>query len=154
MIPQLPEGPSTRNLIGAAQLARMKPGAFIVNVSRPDVIDRAALIEALKSGKLGGFALDPLYQAPTRDDDELLQLKNVILAPHLAGAAAAQCARRFRGHHRRHGAGAGALVLHAARDRAGQNRASCGDTTMPRSPAAVIAFWISARCLRRPRRTR
>ena len=85
MIPQLPEGPSTRNLIGAAQLARMKPGAFIVNVSRPDVIDRAALIEALKSGRLGGFALDPLYEAPARDDDELLQLKNVILVPHLAG---------------------------------------------------------------------
>ena len=62
----------------------MKPGAFIVNVSRPGVIDRAALIEALKSGRLGGFALDPLYQAPARDDDELLQFKNVILTPHLA----------------------------------------------------------------------
>jgi phosphoglycerate dehydrogenase-like enzyme len=84
LIPQLPEGPSTRHIIGAAQLARMKPGAFIVNVSRPDVIDRAALIAALKSGKLGGFALDPLYEAPARDDDELLQLKNVILTPHLA----------------------------------------------------------------------
>jgi phosphoglycerate dehydrogenase-like enzyme len=86
LIPQLPESPSTRGLIGSAQLARMKRGAFIVNVSRPDVIDRAALIEALKSGKLGGFALDPLYQAPARDDDELLQFKNVILVPHLAGA--------------------------------------------------------------------
>jgi phosphoglycerate dehydrogenase-like enzyme len=86
LIPQLPESPSTRGLIGAAQLARMKGGAFIVNVSRPDVVERAALIEALKSGRLGGFALDPLYQAPVRDDDELLQLKNVILVPHLAGS--------------------------------------------------------------------
>jgi len=86
LIPQLPEGPSTKNLIASAQLARMKPGAFIVNVSRPDVIDRTALIESLKSGRLGGFALDPLYQAPMRDDDKLLQLKNVILVPHLAGA--------------------------------------------------------------------
>ena len=86
LIPQLPEGPATRHLIGAPQLARMQPSAFIVNVSRPDVIDRAALIEALKSGKLGGFALDPLYEAPAPDDDELLQLKNVILVPHLAGA--------------------------------------------------------------------
>lgn len=86
LIPQLPESPSTRGLIGSAQLARMKRGAFIVNVSRPDVIDRAALIDALKSGKIGGFALDPLYQAPARDDDELLALKNVILVPHLAGA--------------------------------------------------------------------
>jgi phosphoglycerate dehydrogenase-like enzyme len=86
LIPQLPEGPATRNLIGAPQLARMKPDAFIVNVSRPDVIERAALIDALKSGRLGGFALDPLYQAPARDDDELLQLNNVIMVPHLAGA--------------------------------------------------------------------
>ena len=70
VVPQLPEGPSTQNLIGAPQLARMKPGAFIVNVSRPGVIDRAALIDALKSGRLGGFALDPLYEAPGRDDDE------------------------------------------------------------------------------------
>ena len=84
VVPQLPEGPSTQNLIGAPQLARMKPGAFIVNVSRPGVIDRAALIEALKSGRLGGFALDPLYEAPGRDDDELLAFKNVILTPHLA----------------------------------------------------------------------
>jgi phosphoglycerate dehydrogenase-like enzyme len=84
VVPQLPEGPSTQNLIGAAQLARMKPGAFIVNVARPGVIDRAALIEALKSGRLGGFALDPLYEAPGRDDDELLAFKNVILTPHLA----------------------------------------------------------------------
>ena len=84
VVPQLPEGPSTQDLIGAAQLARMKPGAFIVNVSRPGVINRAALIDALKSGRLGGFALDPLYEAPGRDDDELLQFKNVILTPHLA----------------------------------------------------------------------
>jgi len=84
MIPQLPESPSTRNLIDAERLARLKPGAFIVNVSRPDVIDRAALIEALKSGRLGGFALDPLYEAPARDDDELLRFKNVILTPHIA----------------------------------------------------------------------
>jgi phosphoglycerate dehydrogenase-like enzyme len=86
LIPQLPESPLTRGLVGGAQLARMKPGAFIVNVSRPDVIDRTALIAALKSGRLGGFALDPQYQAPARDDDELLQFKNVILVPHLAGA--------------------------------------------------------------------
>ncbi len=87
----------------------MKPGAFIVNVSRPDVIDRAALIEALTSGRLGGFALDPLYQAPARDDDELLQLKNVILVPHLAGAPRLNALADFDRHHRRDGAGAGAL---------------------------------------------
>jgi phosphoglycerate dehydrogenase-like enzyme len=48
------------------------------------VIDRAALIAALKSGQVGGFALDPLYEAPGRSDDELLGFRNVILTPHIA----------------------------------------------------------------------
>jgi phosphoglycerate dehydrogenase-like enzyme len=84
VIPQLPGGPGSRNLIGRAELARMKPGAFIVNVSWPDVVDRAALIEALRSGRLGGFALDPQYEAPGRSDDGLLKFDNVILTPHIA----------------------------------------------------------------------
>jgi phosphoglycerate dehydrogenase-like enzyme len=84
LVPQLPASPATRHLIDADRLARMKRTAFIVNVARPDVIDRAALIEALQSNRIGGFALDPLYEAPMRDDDVLLQLKNVILTPHIA----------------------------------------------------------------------
>jgi phosphoglycerate dehydrogenase-like enzyme len=84
LVPQLPDTPSTRHIIDAARLARMKRTAFIVNVSRPDVIDRAALIEALKAERIAGFALDPLYQSPMQDDDELLTLKNVVLTPHLA----------------------------------------------------------------------
>ena len=84
VIPQLPGGAALRHLIGGAELARMKPGACIVNVSRPDVIDRAALLEALRSGRLGGFALDPQYEAPGRSDDELLAFDNVILTPHIA----------------------------------------------------------------------
>ena len=84
VVPQLPGGPATRSFIGSAQFAQMKPGAFLVNVARADIVDRAAMIEALTSGRLGGFALDPLYEAPGRDDDELLQFKNVILTPHLA----------------------------------------------------------------------
>jgi phosphoglycerate dehydrogenase-like enzyme len=84
LVPQLPIAPSTKHLIGAAGLARMKPTAFIVNVSWPEVIERAALIDALKSGRISGLALDPQYQAPVRDDDELLTLKNVVLTPHLA----------------------------------------------------------------------
>ena len=62
----------------------MKPGACLVNISRADLVDRAALIEALRSGRLGGFALDPLYEAPGRSDDELLGFKNVVLSPHIA----------------------------------------------------------------------
>ena len=84
VVPQLPSGPALKDLIDRPQLARMKPGAFIVNVSRPDVVNRAALIEALKSGHLGGFALDPQYEAPGRSDDELLAFDNVMLTPHIA----------------------------------------------------------------------
>jgi phosphoglycerate dehydrogenase-like enzyme len=64
----------------------MKPGAFLINISNPNLVDRAALIEALRSGRLGGFALDPLYEAPGRSDDELLGFKNVVLSPHIAGS--------------------------------------------------------------------
>jgi phosphoglycerate dehydrogenase-like enzyme len=84
VVPQLPSGPMLKDLIGPPEFARMKPGAFIVNVSRPDVVNRAALIDALKSGRLGGFALDPQYEAPGRSDDELLTFDNVILTPHIA----------------------------------------------------------------------
>jgi phosphoglycerate dehydrogenase-like enzyme len=84
VVPQLPSGAALENLIDRPQLARMKPGAFIVNVSRPDVVNRAALIDTLKSGHLGGFALDPQYEAPGRGDDELLKFDNVILTPHIA----------------------------------------------------------------------
>jgi phosphoglycerate dehydrogenase-like enzyme len=84
VVPQLPGGPATRAFIGRAQFAQMKPGAVLVNVARADIVDRAALIEALKSGRLGGFALDPLYEAPGRSDDELLGFDNVVLSPHVA----------------------------------------------------------------------
>jgi len=67
-------------------LALMKPGACLINVSRADVVERNALIASLRSGHLGGFALDPLYEEPGRQDDELLAFDNVILTPHLAGA--------------------------------------------------------------------
>jgi phosphoglycerate dehydrogenase-like enzyme len=84
IVPQVPGRPSTRHLIDRARFAQMKPGAFLVNISRADLVDRAALIEALKSGRLSGFALDPLYEAPGRSDDELLGFRNVVLSPHIA----------------------------------------------------------------------
>jgi phosphoglycerate dehydrogenase-like enzyme len=84
VVPQLPGGPATRGFIGRAQFAQMKPGAFLVNIARADIVDRSALIEALRSGRLGGFALDPLYEAPGRRDDELLGFANVVLTPHIA----------------------------------------------------------------------
>jgi glyoxylate reductase len=84
VVPQLPSTPATVGFIGRDQFAQMKPGAFLVNISRAEIVDRAALIAALRSGRLGGFALDPLYEAPGRSDDELLQFDNVVLSPHIA----------------------------------------------------------------------
>ena len=55
-----------------------------MNTARAEIVDRAALLEALRSGHLGGFALDLLYEEPGRPDDELLSFKNVILTPHTA----------------------------------------------------------------------
>jgi len=80
----LPGNANTRHLFNAMRLARMNPGARLINISRPEIVDRDALIAALRSGRLGGFALDPLYEAPGRDDDELLQFKNVLITPHIA----------------------------------------------------------------------
>ena len=86
VIPQLPADPSTRHFIDREQLALMKTGACLVNVSRAELVERNALIEALRCGHLGGFALDPLYEEPSRSDDELLAFDNVILTPHMAGS--------------------------------------------------------------------
>lgn len=86
VIPQLPGGPATRNLLNRDRLLQMKRGACVVNVSRPDVTDRADLIEVLRAGHLGGFALDAQYAEPGRSDDELLTFDNVLLMPHMAGS--------------------------------------------------------------------
>jgi phosphoglycerate dehydrogenase-like enzyme len=86
VVPQLPLDASTINLLNRERLMLMKPGACIVNVSRAEIIDRQALLEVLRSGHLGGFALDTLYEEPGRSDDELLSFENVILTPHMAGS--------------------------------------------------------------------
>jgi phosphoglycerate dehydrogenase-like enzyme len=84
IVPFVPSVPQTQNLIGRAELERMRPGARLVNISRANVVDRHALLDALRSGQLGGFGLDPLYESPGRDDDELLKFPNVIMTPHIA----------------------------------------------------------------------
>ncbi|HXF67310.1 MAG TPA: NAD(P)-dependent oxidoreductase [Burkholderiales bacterium] len=82
----LPLNDATRGLIGARELALMKPSAILVNVSRPELVDRTALLDALAAGRLGGVGLDPHYDAPGRADDPLLGHRNVIVTPHLAAA--------------------------------------------------------------------
>jgi len=82
----LPMNDETRGFIGRRELALIKQGAILVNVSRPQLVDRAALLDALQAGRLGGFGLDPHYDAPGRADDPLLRFRNVIITPHLAAA--------------------------------------------------------------------
>jgi D-3-phosphoglycerate dehydrogenase len=73
----------TRKLIGAADLARMKPSAILVNTSRGPIVDEAALIEALRERKLAHAALDVYEREPLPADHPLRRMENVTLAPHL-----------------------------------------------------------------------
>jgi phosphoglycerate dehydrogenase-like enzyme len=79
----------TRNLIGAAEFARMKPGAVIVNTSRGGIIDEAALADALKAGTIGGAGIDVFEAEPPPADHPLFALDNVVLGPHVAGVTEA-----------------------------------------------------------------
>jgi len=76
----------TRHLIDGKALARMKQGAFVVNVSRGGVIDEDALAEALTEGHLAGAALDVFESEPLPADSPLLELPNVVLTPHLGAS--------------------------------------------------------------------
>jgi D-3-phosphoglycerate dehydrogenase len=80
-----PRNAETTGMIGDAQLARLKSGAFVVNTARGGIVDEAALHAALVSGHLGGAALDVFVQKPVPTDHPLLELHNVIAAPHMAG---------------------------------------------------------------------
>ena len=79
-----PLTPRTEGMIGAAELARMKPGSIIVNCARGGIIDEVALAHALASGHLAGAGLDVLSAAPPPADHPLLGLENVIVTPHTA----------------------------------------------------------------------
>lgn len=74
----------TRGLVGAAAFARIRPGAILINTSRGGVVDQAALIAALRSGRLGGAGLDVQNPEPPARDNPLVQMDNVVLTPHYA----------------------------------------------------------------------
>jgi phosphoglycerate dehydrogenase-like enzyme len=87
VVVQLPLNDSTRGIIDAAALMRMKRGAILINCARAELIDRAALVEALDAGRLGGLGLDVGYAEPADADDPLLRYRGsgkVILMPHTA----------------------------------------------------------------------
>lgn len=81
----LPSTPETRGLMNRARFARMKPSAFLVNVGRGDLVERAALIDALHSG-LAGAGLDVYWQEPPDPEDPIFRLENVVATPHVGGA--------------------------------------------------------------------
>jgi len=82
-----PATPETRHLIDARRLALMKRGAFLINTARGDIVDEAALVEALQRGTIAGAALD-VYEREPQVPPELRTLENVVLLPHLGSATA------------------------------------------------------------------
>ena len=84
-----PLTPQTHHLIRAETIGMIKPGAFLINTGRGDLVDEVALAGALKSGRLGGAALDVLSEEPPKADHPLLRpdIPNLIVTPHSAWAA-------------------------------------------------------------------
>lgn len=85
---QVPYSPQTHHLIGAAQIAKMKPGAILINSTRGGVVDDSALVEALKNGVIRGAGLD-VYENEPKLNPGFLQLDNVVLAPHIGSSTEA-----------------------------------------------------------------
>lgn len=83
----VPLTPQTQGLVNAKALNALKPGAYLVDISRGGVLDHAALLECLKSGKLAGAALDVFPEEPLPATNPLWQMPNVIVTPHISGSS-------------------------------------------------------------------
>ncbi|MCE2464655.1 MAG: hypothetical protein J4G01_01025, partial [Dehalococcoidia bacterium] len=84
----VPLTPLTRGMIGELQLAMMKPSSFLINTSRGPVVDQGALYQVLKEGGIAGAGLDVFEMEPLVADNPLLELKSIVLTPHMAGSTA------------------------------------------------------------------
>ena len=76
---------ATRGLIGAAELAAMRPTAWLINVARGPVVDEAALLDALRNNRLGGVVLDVFDEEPLPQGHPLWEFGNVVVTPHISG---------------------------------------------------------------------
>lgn len=88
-----PLTPSTRHLINAASIAKMKPSAILINTGRGPLVDEQAVADALNGGRLAAFGADVLSQEPPRGDNPLLSARNCFLTPHIAWATLEACTR-------------------------------------------------------------
>jgi phosphoglycerate dehydrogenase-like enzyme len=86
----MPHTPETEDMIGAAEIAAMRPTAVLINIARGEVIDEEALIAALRGGRLAGAAIDVFRQEPLPPDSPFWTMPNVIVNPHSASTADAE----------------------------------------------------------------
>jgi len=92
----VPASSDTENLLDARRIGLMRPGALLVNTSSYAAVDEAALVDALRSGRLGGAAFDVHQSHPIPPTSPLLALENVVLTPHIGGATEESVVGRFR----------------------------------------------------------
>jgi (S)-sulfolactate dehydrogenase len=81
----LPYSPETKNLFNAATLDQMREGACLINTARGGIVDELALAERLRSGRVGGAAIDVFSVEPAKDLSHFIGIENLILTPHIAG---------------------------------------------------------------------
>jgi phosphoglycerate dehydrogenase-like enzyme len=93
LVLSVPHTPQTEKMIGARELALLPPGAYFINVARGAVVDEPALIDALRSGRLGGAALDVFAEEPLPPKSPLWEMPNVLISPHSASTSDRENAR-------------------------------------------------------------
>jgi D-3-phosphoglycerate dehydrogenase len=90
----VPITPQTKHMIDRNAFAQMKKSAFLINVARGDIVDEAAMLEALQTGKIQGAGLDTFTQEPLDVNHPLLHMTNVVATPHIAGGTRGTSRRR------------------------------------------------------------